>query len=252
MRRAVRRLDKVLYALIDRRRTAGTHDDLLALLLHARDEDGARMTDKQLRDEAMTLFLAGHDTTALTLTWAWYLLAQHPAVYDALQDELKAVLGGRPPTDADVPRLTYTDRVVQEVMRLYPPAYAMGRQAVGPCDLGGYRLPAGATVLMSQWVMHRDPRWWDEPERFHPDRWAGGLTKRLPRFAYFPFGGGPRLCIGAEFARLEAVLVLAALAQRVRFALVPGPPVVPAPGITLRPGGKVEAIVRVVSRRGDP
>jgi len=252
LRRAVRGLDDIINPITHERRVSGKdRGDLLSALLRVRDEGGAGMTDKQLRDEAMTLFLAGHDTTAVTLTWAWYLLARHPGVYDALQDELKAVLGGRPPTAADVPRLVYTGRVVQEVMRLYPPAYVMGRQAVAPCELAGYRLPAGATVLMSQWVTHRDPRWWDEPERFRPDRWADGLAKRLPRFAYFPFGGGPRLCIGAEFGRLEAVLVLAALAQRVRFALVPGPPVVPAPGITLRPGGKVEAVVRVVSSRGE-
>jgi cytochrome P450 len=229
MRRAVRRLDRVLYDLIEQRRTAGTHDDLLAILLHARHEDGGGMTDKQLRDEAMTLFLAGHETTALALTWAWHLLARHTDVYDALQDELKTVLAGRTPTVADLPRLQYTEHVVQEAMRLYPPAYALGRQAVAPCDLGGYHLPAGATVLMSQWVMHRDPRWFDEPERFRPARWAEGLAKRLPRFAYFPFGGGPRQCIGAAFAQMEAVLVLAAIAQRCRFTPAPGPEARPAP-----------------------
>jgi cytochrome P450 len=251
--RAVGRLDRILYDLIERRRTAGSHDDLLAVLQHIRHEDGGgRMTDRQLRDEAMTLFLAGHDTTALTLAWGWYLIAQHPDVADALQAEADAVLGGRSPTAADLPRLSYTERVVQEVMRLYPAAYAMGRQSVEACELGGYRLPAGSTVLMSQWVMHRDPRWFAEPERFHPDRWADGLAKRLPRFAYFPFGGGPRVCIGNTFGMMEAVLVLATLAQRCRFTLVPGPPVRPSPAITLRPGRGIEAVVRVVSRKREP
>ena len=192
MRQAVRRLDAILYDLIKQRRAAGDGNDLLSILLRARHEDGAFMTDRQLRDEAMTLFLAGHDTTAATLSWGWQLLAQNPTIYDALQGELAAVLGGRLPTPADLPRLPYTERVVLEVLRLYPAAYMLGRQAVAPCDLGGYRLPAGATLLMSPWVMHRDPRWFADPDRFHPDRWADGLAKRLPHFAYFPFGGGPR------------------------------------------------------------
>ena len=249
MRRAVRRLDDILYDLIQRRREGGDQKDLLSILLHARHEDGAVMTDRQLRDEAMTLFLAGHDTTALTLSWAWYLLAQNPTVYDALQAELAAVLDGRPPTAADLPRLPYTERVVQEVMRLYPAAYMMGRQAVAACDIGGYLLPAGATVLMSQWIMHRDPRWFADPERFDPDRWAGGLAKRLPRFAYFPFGGGPRVCIGNSFASMEAVLVLATLAQRGRFTLLPGPPIRPAPAITLKPERGILVTVQLAPQR---
>ena len=250
MRRAVRRLDDILYDLIEQRRKAGGRDDLLSVLLEARDESGGRMSDRQLRDEAMTLFLAGHDTTALTLSWCWYLLAQNPQAYDALQAELATVLGGRPPTPADLPRLPYTERVVLETMRLYPAAYMMGRQAVAACELGGYRLPAGATVLMGQWLMHRDPRWYDEPERFLPDRWADGLAKRLPKFAYFPFGGGPRVCIGNSFAMMEACLVLASLARRCRFALVPGPPIRPAPAITLKPERGIRAVVRRVACRG--
>jgi cytochrome P450 len=250
MRQAVRRLDEILYDLIGQRKETGGRDDLLSVLLQARDEHGGRMTDQQLRDEAMTLFLAGHDTTALTLAWCWYLLAQHPAVYDALQSELASVLGGRPPTAEDLPRLPYTERVVMETMRLYPAAYIMGRQAVAACELGGYLLPAGATVLMAQWILHRDPRWFDEPERFNPDRWADGLAKRLPKFVYFPFGGGPRLCIGASFAMLEACLVLATLAQRCRFSLVPGPPVRPAPAITLAPERGIHAVVRLNAHRG--
>ncbi len=250
MRRAVRKLDDILYDLIRQRKETGGRDDLLSVLMQARHEDGGRMTDRQLRDEAMTLFLAGHDTTALTLSWAWYLLAQNPTVYDALQAELATVLGGRSPTPADLPRLPYTERVMQEVMRLYPAAYMMGRQAVAACDLGGYRLAPGATVLMSQWVMHRDPRWFDNPERFDPDRWADGLARRLPRFAYFPFGGGPRVCIGNSFALMEAQLVLATLARRCRFSLVPGPPVRPAPAITLKPERGIPAVVRLTAKRG--
>ena len=149
----------------------------------------------------------------------------------------------RPPTVADLPRLPYTERVVQEAMRLYPPAYALGRQAVGPCELGGYRLPAGATVLMSQWVMHRDPRFWERAEQFDPDRWARGFPAGVPKFAYFPFGGGPRLCIGNTFAMMESVLVLATIAQRFRFTLRTNRPVVPAPAFTLRPGGGIHAVL---------
>jgi cytochrome P450 len=250
MRRAVQRLDEILYDLIRRRREAGGQNDLLSILLQARHEDGGRMTDRQLRDEAMTLFLAGHDTTSLTLSWGWYLLAQNPDVYDALQAEVCGVLAGRSPTPADLPRLPYTERVVLEIMRLYPAAYMLGRQAVAACELGGYHLPAKATVLMSQWLLHRDARWFTEPERFHPDRWADGLAKRLPKFAYFPFGGGPRQCIGNSFAMMEAVLVLATLAQRCRFTLVPGPPIRPAPGLTLKPSRGIEAVVRLTSCPG--
>ncbi len=250
MRRAVRRLDEILYDLIRRRREGGGQNDLLSILLQTRHEDGGRMTDHQLRDEAMTLFLAGHDTTSLTLSWGWYLLAQNPDVYDALQAEVCGVLAGRSPTPADLPRLPFTERVVLETMRLYPAAYMLGRQAVAACELGGYHLRAKATVLMSQWLLHRDARWFDEPERFHPDRWADGLAKRLPKFAYFPFGGGPRQCIGNSFAMMEATLVLATLAQRCRFTLVPGPPIRPAPGLTLKPSRGIEVVVRLTSCPG--
>jgi cytochrome P450 len=245
LRRAVRRLDDILFSLIEQRKAGGQRADLLSILMRARGQGNERMTDRQLRDEAMTLFLAGHDTTALTLSWGLYLLARHPEAMDRLASELGEVLGGRPPTVADLPRLPYTDSIVHEVMRLYPAAYIVGRQSVGPCDLGRYRLPAATTVLMSQWVMHRDPRFWDEPERFRPERWANGLTQRLPKFAYFPFGGGPRVCIGNSFAMLEAALVLATIAQRFRFTRLPGPDVRPRPTITLRPDGGVELVLHV-------
>ncbi len=247
MRRAVRRLDAILYGFIKERRSEGACGDLLSLLLEAKDEDGSQMTDKQLRDEAMTLFLAGHDTTALVLSWGWYLLAQHPEVVRHLEAELRDVLGKRTPCMADLPRLRYTDMVVQEIMRLYPPAYVIGREAVETCELGGWRIPAGGTVLMSQWAMQRDPRFYDEPERFYPERWADGLAKRLPKYAYFPFGGGPRVCIGNTFAAIEATLVLATLAQRFRCLRVSEAEVKPRPALTLRPNGPIELRMQRVS-----
>jgi cytochrome P450 len=242
---AARRLDGIIYDLIRRHRAGGQRSDLLGILLHARDEDdGTRMTDRQLRDEAMTLFLAGHDTTALTLTWGWYLLARHPEVAQTLAAEADAVLGGRPPTPDDLPRLRYADAVVHEIMRLYPSAYIIGRQAIEPCELAGYRVPVKGTVLMSQWVVHRDPRWYDEPERFLPERWTDGLLRRLPKYAYFPFGGGPRVCIGNHFAMMEATLVLTAVARNWAFSVPPGEPAVkPRPAVTLRPGGPIRLVI---------
>jgi cytochrome P450 len=253
LRRAVRRLDAIVYRMIEeRRRRREERDDLLSLLLHAQDEDGSRMTNQQLRDETMTLFLAGHETTALALTWTWYLLAQHPEVEARLVDELERVVGGRTPTVADMSRLRYTERVIQEVMRLYPPVYAIGREAVQDCVIGGYHVPAGTTLLMSQWVMHRHPRYFPAPEVFNPDRWTEEHAKRLPKYAYFPFGGGPRVCIGNTFAMLEAVLVLATLAPKVHFSLLPGHPVRPRPLVTLRPEYGIKGIItrrEIVPRR---
>ena len=245
--RAARRLDELLFRLIKHRRAVRGRGDLLERLLEAHDEaDGTGMTDRQLRDEAMTLFLAGHETTALALSWAWSLLARHPEVGDALAGELCEVLGGRRPSVDDLPRLRYTEMVVQEATRLYPPAYVIGRQAVEPCEVGGYRIPAGGTLLMSQWVIQRDPRFFDDPERFLPGRWADGLARRLPKYAYFPFGGGPRVCIGNTFALMEAVLVVAAVARRFRFTAPPGPPVRPRPAITLRPERPIRLTVHAV------
>ena len=248
LQQAARRVDAIIYRFIaERRRNGGERDDVLSLLLRARDEDdGSRMTDKQLRDEAMTLFLAGHETTALALTWTGYLLAQHPEIAERLRADLAAVLGDRPPAVADLPRLACAERVVLEAMRLYPPVYAFGREALHDCEIMGYAVPRGTTVFMSQWAMHRDPRWFHEPEKFDPDRWADGLAGRLPKFAYFPFGGGPRVCIGNAFALMEAVLVLATLAPRYRFELVPGQHIVPWPVMTLRPKPGVRVVLRRV------
>jgi cytochrome P450 len=205
------------------------------MLMEARDEDGSVMTDRQLRDEIMTFLLAGHETTAVSLSWTWYLLSQHPEAARKLHRELRDVIGGRTPQLEDMARLPYTDSVVKESMRLYPPAWSLARTTAKEMEVGGYRLPVGANVVMSPWIMHRDPRFFENPERFDPDRWAVEIAQRLPRFAYFPFGGGPRLCIGASFAMMEANLLLATIAQRFQLSLVPGHPVVPQPGITLRP-----------------
>ena len=236
-RAAVEHLDRLVYGIIAARRASGeNHGDLLSLLLQAQDaDDGSRMTDRQVRDEIMTLFLAGHETTAVSLSWTWYLLAQHPAVEARLADELRSVLGGRLPTVADLPRLRYADMVVTESMRLYPPAYTITRRVAEPLEVGGHRIAPETVLVMSQWVVHRDRRWFEHPAAFQPDRWENDLAKRLPRYAYFPFGGGPRLCIGNTFALMEATLLLAAIAQRFRFRLAPGASVKPMLSVTLRP-----------------
>ena len=206
------------------------------MLLAAREtEDGAGLSDQEIRDEVMTFFLAGHETTALALTWALYLLAKAPYARERLYREVDDVLDGRPPTVDDVGRLPFTRSVVDEALRLYPPAYLQGREALGECDIGGHHIKRGTTLIMSQWVIHRDPRFWDQPKAFVPERWLDGtLLKRLPRFAYFPFGGGQRQCIGMGFAQLEAVLILACVVQSAALELDSDEPVATRPLITLR------------------
>jgi cytochrome P450 len=232
----VGRLEPVVYRIIAQRRTDTVdHGDLLSALLHAQDEDGSRMTDRQLRDEAMTIVLAGHETTALALTWSWYLLSAHPLTGQRLAAELEAVLAGRAPTLADIPRLQYAEAVLFEAMRLYPPIFSFFRESIAECELGGYVLPAGTNVHIAPWVIQRDARFFDEPDAFRPDRWLDGLAKRLPRFAYFPFGGGPRLCMGQQLAMLEAVLVLSTIAQHWRLVHAPDTAVDPVAALTLRP-----------------
>ena len=231
-------LDSLVYRIIaERKAQSGSNhrNDLLSLLMGAMDEDGSQMTPKQLRDETMTLFLAGHETTAITLSWTWYLLGQNPGVEARLHEELRGALGGRTPEVADLARLPYLHAVIKEVLRLYPPAYILARVAIAPFRIGEYDFPAGETVLLSQWVMHRDPRYYDNPDAFRPGRWLDGLADRLPPGAYFPFGDGPRRCIGQGFAMLESALVIAAVAQRFRFRLIPGRNAVPEPLVTLRP-----------------
>jgi cytochrome P450 len=240
MRRARRSratLDAMIYAMIAERRASGRdHGDLLSMLLNAQDEDdGGVMTDRQVRDEAMTIFLAGHETTANALTWTWYLLSGAPDVEAKLHEEIGRVLQGRLPAMEDLRALPYTERVVTEAMRLFPPAWIIGRRAMADVPLGtSYVAPAGSICVMSQWVMHRDARYYTDPERFDPDRWTPEFRAALPKFAYFPFGGGPRQCIGESFAWMELILIVSTIAQRWRLRLVPGHPVEPQPLVTLR------------------
>ncbi|WP_276282694.1 cytochrome P450 [Halorussus caseinilyticus] len=218
-RTAVETLEGVIADIVaDRRGTHGDPEtdegpnDLLSILLRAQDR--GEQSDRQIRDEVMTMLLAGHDTTALTLTYTWYLLSQHPEVERRVHEEIEDVLDGDPPTMADVRDLTYVERVVDEAMRLYPPVYTMFREARESVELGGYRVPEGAAIMLSQWAMHRSERHWENPDAFDPDRWTRDVDR--PRFAYFPFGGGPRHCIGKHLAKLEAKLILARTAQRYR------------------------------------
>jgi cytochrome P450 len=240
-RRAIAHLYRVVDGFIAagrNRKVAG--DDLLSRLVSAQDDDGTRMTESQLRDEAMTLYLAGHETTALTLTWSWYLIATHPAVEAKLVEEWSRVLGGRSPTPEDLPNLPYTDAVLTEAMRVYPPVYLIGREATTELALGGYRVKRGYTVFMSQWVSHRDPRYFGpDPEAFRPERWLDGLAKRIPKYAYFPFGGGPRVCIGNTFALMEAAILLATVGQRYRFTVDPNAVIDTNPQITLLPANGI-------------
>ena len=235
-KRAVRNLTEIIDRIIQERRASNDDaGDLLSLLIHAQDEDGSRMTTQQLRDEALTLFLAGHETTASTLSWTWMLLAQNPRVEQKLHAELASVLSGRTPTLDDLPRLPYTSHVITESMRLYPPVWAMARLAIEDHELAGYPVPKNTGIAAVSWVVHRDPRWYENPEQFLPERWEGDLLKKIPRFAYFPFGFGPRQCIGNSFALMEASLVLATIAQCFRFSLLANQSVQPLASITLRP-----------------
>ena len=235
-RRARRRLDATVYRMIaEHRAGGGDTGDLLSMLLAARYDDGSAMSDQQLRDEVMTIFLAGYETTANALTWTWYLLSQNPEAEARMHGEIDEVLGVRKAAIADVPHLQYTRMVIAESMRLYPPAWAMGRRALADFSLGGYQFPARTSVFMSQFVMQRDPKYFADPLRFDPERFSPANEASRPRFAYFPFGGGARQCIGENFAWMELVLVLATLAQKWKLRLVPGHPVQPQPLITLRP-----------------
>lgn len=247
LRRALDELESLIARLVAECRQQPSPDrDLLALLLQARDaESGAGLTDSAIRDEVLTFFLAGHETTAMALAWTWYLLSQHPEVEARLHAELDSVLGGRPPTVADLPQLPYTLQVLQEALRLYPPAYIIMRQAQRPVALGPYTLQPGTSVAISPYVMHRQPTYFPEPEQFNPDRFASGQERRWPRHAYLPFGGGPRRCIGQHFALLEAHLILATMAQRVTFELLPGQTITPEPLMTLRPRGGIAMRVKV-------
>jgi cytochrome P450 len=243
-RRAMKRLNEILLGAIAQRRSGDSGpEDLLSRLLHARDEEGGGLSDQQLRDELVTLFLAGHETTAVALTFCFYLLAGHPEVEARLAAELDEVLAGATPTVGHLPRLPYTEWVVKEAMRLYPPVPSIGREALADCEIGGYPVPKGTQVSPVQWVTHRDARWFDDPLAFRPERWDNDLARRLPRCAYFPFGDGPRVCIGSQFALMEAVLILATVATRFRLALAAGQTLALLPSITLRPRAGVRMVV---------
>jgi cytochrome P450 len=237
--KAKQRLDTTIYRMIEERRLSGEdHGDLLSMLLRARDEegDGAGMTDKQVRDEALTIFLAGHETTANALTWTWYLLSEHPEVETKLHAEVDRVLEGeRLPTMEDVAQLRYTEMVLAESMRLYPPAWAIGRLSINEHEISGYVMPPHSLILMSPYIMQRDARFFPEPTRFDPERWTTEARESRPQFAYFPFGGGARRCIGEGFAWMEGILLIATLAQQWRLRHVPNHPVALQPAITLRP-----------------
>ena len=247
---AVRGLNEVVQQIVQqRRREDEPRKDLLSMMLHARDEDGSRMTDAQLADEARTFLLAGHETTAISLSWSFYLLATHPEIQQALAEELDRVLDGRLPTAADMPHLKLTERVVLEAMRLYPPAFTIGREPVTDFQLGPYTVRAGTTIFMSQWVMHRDPRYYEQPEVFDPDRWLPERAAQRPKMAYFPFGGGPRVCIGNTFAMQESMLVLATIARSWSMRLVPDQDIRLSPVLTLRPRYGIRVVLS--KRQGD-
>jgi cytochrome P450 len=237
------RLDTLLLDIIKKKREK-PGSDLLSKLIGLKDEAGKGMTDDEIRDEAMTVFLAGHETTALGLTYTLHLLATNPAVYTRLVDEIDRELGGRRPLVGDAPKLVYTNAVVKESLRLYPPVWAMARLVTRDTELLGVPLPKGTQVIGSQWVIQRDARWFAEPLSFRPERWLESNAKELPRFAYFPFGGGPRVCIGQHFALLELTLVLARFAQAVRFERAPNAKLELSPVVTLRPKGPVRFVVR--------
>jgi len=240
---AVSKIDEIVFRIISERRASKSDQgDLLSMLLQAQDDDGSQMTDAQLRDEVMTLFLAGHETTALALSWSWYLLATHPDAEQKFHAELDQVLQRRLPTVEDLRKLTYTEMIAKETMRLYPPAYAVGREALEEIEIRGFRVPKGSQVFAFQWVTHRDERFFENPNAFDPDRWSPEKAEQLPKYAYFPFGGGPRQCIGNYFAMMEIVLLLATIGQRFKFSLAPDHQVEVLPVLSLRPKNGIKVV----------
>jgi cytochrome P450 len=236
-------LDKIIYRIISERRASGRDEgDLLSMLLLAQDE-GSGMDDKQVRDEALTLFIAGHETTANALIWTWYLLSQNPEAEQKFHAEIDAALGGRWPGFDDLPRLKYVEMVFSESMRLYPPAWGVGRRNLNEYQIGDYTIPARSVLLMSPYVVHRDPRWYPEPLKFDPERWLPEAVATRPKFSFFPFGGGARVCIGERFAWMEGVLLLATLGQKWKLRLEPGHPVATRALITLRPKHGMRMVV---------
>lgn len=244
-RKGLRDLDEIVYGIIKDRRASGEDKgDLLSMLLLARDDDGNGMTDKQARDEAVTMFLAGHETTANALNWTFYALAQHPDILAKLHAEVDAVLGGRAPTLSDLDRLKYTEMVVKESMRLYPPVWGFSREAIEDVQIGEYEVPKGSSLVISTYWTHRDARWFPNPERFDPERFSPEQESKIRKYAYIPFGGGPRICIGNSFAMMEARLLLATIVSRYTLSLAPGQRVEMLPLITLNPKGGLPMTVR--------
>lgn len=238
IQRTKEELDAAVFRMIKQWRAKGEdRGDLISMLLLAQDDDGNFMTDKQVRDESVTLLFAGHETTANAMNWTFYLLSQNPDVEAKLHEELDTVLQGQPPTLADLKRLPYTEMVIKESMRIFPPVYAVSRVAVEDAELAGYTIPKKSIISLFSMITHHDPRWWDEPERFKPERFAPDYPHQVPKYAYMPFGGGPRVCIGNSFAMMEACLLLATIASRYRLSMVEGHVVEPEPLITLRPKG---------------
>jgi cytochrome P450 len=234
-------LDEMMYSLIEnRRKSLSPPEDLLTMLLEAKDEGtGEGMTDKQIRDEVVTIFFAGHETTASTLAWTWVLLGRHPKIAEGLYQEVTEVLGDNRPTIADTKRLPYTNQIIAEALRIYPPAWMFARQSIAPDELGGFHIPAGTMIMLSPYITHRHPDFWETPEVFDPDRFAPEREGKRHRMAYFPFGGGPRLCIGKDFALVEATLILAMMAQKFHLTPLLDREVTPQPIATLRPRGGV-------------
>jgi cytochrome P450 len=248
VRAAVRQMySAVSHIVAERSQNQNSSNDLLSILIRARESDDSSLSEEQLRDEVMTFLLAGHETTALALSWALSLLGQNAGAQAKLQHEADRIGAGETLTMSEMPSLAYTDSVIKETLRLYPPAWSMAREAISDFELEGYRIPAGANIVMSQWIMHRDRRFFVDPESFDPERWSTPACKDLPRFAYFPFGGGPRQCIGASFAMTEAVLILATLARKFEFVAAENIAVPPVPSLTLRPKQPIR--MRLEARR---
>jgi cytochrome P450 len=243
--RAKERLDAKIYRLLEERRASGVDQgDLLSMLIHAQAEDGSRMTDQHLRDELITIFLAGHETSALTLVWAWYLLSQHPEVEQRLVEHTQGVLGGRSPTMEDYPRLTYAAGVVKESLRLFPPAWFFGRQSVEDTEVGGYPVAKGTDIWFSTWMMHRDERYYAQPERFWPERWETEQVRNMPKCAFLPFAQGPRQCIGSTFSVVEATLLLATVAPRYQLRMLNADRIRRYPGISLHPSERPRVLLK--------
>lgn len=245
-RNAIKKLDNYIYRIINERRSSGEDPgDLLSMMMEARDEDdGTQMTDKQLRDEIATLIFAGHETSANSLAWTWMLLSQYPETQTKLQQEVKQVLGDRPPVLGDIPALRYTSMVIKEAMRLYPVVWTIFAETSRECKIDNYQLPSDCTVISSQWVMHRLECYFEDAESFKPERWAGDFEKKLPQGVYVPFGGGPRTCIGKNFALMESVLLLATIAQKFEINLIPDQSIIPEPTITLQPKNGINVLLK--------